>query len=360
MIRNYAELAKKYMVEFESRSNGYSLPEIQFVSEWKNHNYGPLPQITISLPVCNQERLISHTLKSLVTNLEIPAQLILILDNCTDGTSASVDRAVKELQLDQSKVSNLLIFQTENDIFEASCDNFALSLSNTEYFLTIQADNFLNDRNFVSRAISCFENHCDLGGISARGVVPFDHPRLFPHRNSKFRQLINAPSKFMPRVFKNTFLGPFNSKLAFFGDVSTPPRSHMRFSVKEKRHLFIGEAVVRGPILWRTKPLKDIGGFNDVAYFLGWDDYDVAYRLLCNEGLRVAYLPSSCFSLINTGTNSYPRSSETQKEYKNREILASAFEGGISNYWSERTAGRSSEVFIWEKRPIYVEGKVNG
>lgn len=204
------------------RSNGYLLPKIQFVSEWKNYDEGLFPQITISLPVCNQENLISFTLKSLVTNLVTPARLILILDNCTDGTEASVDRAIKELQLEKSKISNLVIFRTENDIFEASCDNFALSLSSTDYFLTIQADNFLNDRDFVSRSISCLENHPDIAGISARGLVPFDHPRMFPHRNSKIRQLMNAPSKFMPRFFKNTFLGPFTSKLGFFGDVSSP------------------------------------------------------------------------------------------------------------------------------------------
>ena len=353
MVRNYDEFAKQYKAEFEKRSKGYPFPEIEFVSEWVNKQYSSFPQITISLPVCNQEDLISYTFESLITNVTKPAQLILVLDNCIDGTEISVEKAVKELEVKGSKISNLLIFRTRKDIFESSCDNFALSLCNTDYFLTIQADNFLNDGDFVSRAITCLENHPDIAGISARGIVPFDHPRQFPHRNSKLRQLMNAPSKYMPQFFKNTFLGPFSSNLKFFGDVSAPPKSYMKYSTKRKFELYIGEAVVRGPILWRSWPLKDVGGFNDVAYFLGWDDYDVCFRLLRDHKFRVGFLPSNCFSLVNTGTNSHPRSLETKEEYNNREILAFAFKGEISSFWAERAAGKSSYAFSWEKRSIH-------
>jgi GT2 family glycosyltransferase len=208
----------------------------------------------------------------------------------------------------------------------------------------------LNDSTYLTRAIQALEHFPDLSGLSARGVVPFDHPRRIPHRNSRTRQLINLPSKFFPKVFSIRFLGPFGSKYSFFGDVSTPPYTRLWFSKKALRYVFVGESVVRGPILWRTSHLKLCNGFNDVGYFLGWDDYDLCYRLFNEYNLRTGYLASSAYSLINTGTNSFLRSSQTQIEYERREYLATLHQGSISEYWNLREFHHLELESNWERR----------
>ncbi len=352
MSEDYTEVVNAYQSDFFNRSGGFRLPDISFVCEWNNPTSLCTPVTTISLPVCNQQRLIGSILESIFSEIEIPSMIVIVLDNCRDDSFGEISEFLAALNPEKTNVSTVLIFETTQDIFESSCDNFALTLCKTDYFISCQADNFLNDSTFVSRAISAMEAYGDLAGISARGVVPFDHPRRKPHKNSVLRQVANLPSRLFPGVFRFTFLGPFRDKFRFFGDVSAPPSTWMRYSRTSKRHIFLGEAIVRGPIIWRTESLKGIGGFNDVGYFLGWDDYDVSLRLLDNLHQRVGFMPSGCFSLVNTGTNSFPRSPDTQIEYKKRELLASKFQGKITDYWNMRDSGARVRVVPWEKRII--------
>jgi GT2 family glycosyltransferase len=196
------------------------------------------------------------------------------------------------------------------------------------------------------------QKYSDLSAISTRGIVPFDHPRKIKLRNSRLRQVINFPSRKFPEIFAKTYLGPFKSGIGFFGDTSSPPFSRLKFSKRASRTIFIGEAVVRGPILWRSDHLKLVNGFNDVAYFLGWDDYDASFRLFTVFNFRVAYLPSKAHSRVNSGTNSFTRSEETKLEYKRREDLASKFPGSISKYWFSREDENSEIKIKWERRKI--------
>lgn len=349
-MSEFSKFASDYRQEFGTRSGGYDFPEIEHFGVWENPFTRFFPLITASMPICNQEALIQDILKSFFLCSHVPTQLVLILDACRDSTEARVMDFLNSINPVTTQVTRVILFRTRVDIFESSCDNFARSLSKTPYFLSIQADNFLNDPTFLNRALQAIEKFPDLVGLSARGVVPFDHPRRSPHRESRIRQIINLPSKIFPGLFSYKFLGPFSSRYNFFGDVSTPPRTHMKYSSKAARCVYLGEAVVRGPILWKSEALELCNGFNDVAYFLGWDDYDLCYRLLKSHSLRVGYLPSESYSQINTGTNSFPRSTETQIEYNRRELLASKNPGSISDLWNSRDSTDFVSKFIWEKR----------
>jgi hypothetical protein len=257
-----------YQANFISRSGGFPFPEIQYLGTWEYNSSGIEPTVTASMPICNQEKNIQSILYSLFSSVNIETILILVLDACTDKTENQVRNFLESEQSQNTKICEVVIYRTATDIFESSCDNFAFSLTKTPFFLTIQADNFLNDQTFLSRSIEAMKQFSDLSGVSARGVVPFDHPRKKPHKESRIRQALNMPSRIFPRVFKFSFLGPFNSKLGFFGDVSKPPQSHLIFSSKAARCVFLGESIVRGPILWRSQHLALCNGFDDVAYFL--------------------------------------------------------------------------------------------
>lgn len=338
------------MREFENRSSGFHLPKLQFVERRTNAHSNHEPVITASMPICNQATLITSILLDFIENVTVPTKLIIIFDACTDQSEPIVRSFLNTIVMLPPEVTEVIFFRTQSDLFESSCDNFALSLSDTPYFLTIQADNFLSDKTFLPRSIAAIESFSDLAAVSARGVVPFDHPRRQPHKVSRIRQFMNIPSRILPRIFNSTFIGPFLQGLSFFGDVSTPPLTKLKFSKQASRTVYIGEAVVRGPILWKTEYLNQVGGFNDVAYFLGWDDYDISYRLFVKSNLRVGYLPSSAHSLIHTGTNNFPRSLETLAEYKRREELALSNQGEISKYWDLRDSGLIDLRHRWEKR----------
>jgi hypothetical protein len=349
-MSKFLKFAAEYRRDFIVRSGGYDFPEIDYIGTWENTSHDLSPLITASMPICNQEGLIQDVLKSFFLYAQTPTQLVLCLDACRDGTEGQVKDFLDSVNPSETKVIQVVMFRTNVDIFESSSDNFILSLTETPYFLTIQADNFLNDPSFLPRAIQAMELFPDISGLSARGVVPFDHPRRRPHRESRLRQVINLPSRFFPKFFRIKYLGPFGSRYNFFGDISTPPHSKLAFSSKASRCAYLGEVVVRGPILWKSQDLKKCNGFNDIAYFLGWDDYDLCYRLFKDHKLRVGFLPSSSYSLVNTGTNSFPRSTETQLEYDRRERLASENIGAIDDFWNLRDDSEIEIECDWERR----------
>ena len=349
-MQDYAQKAEEYVRAFQIRSSGFNLPELEFVDKWTNLRATQKPVVTASMPVCNQAIRIINILTDFFENVTIPTKLIIIFDACNDSSESVVRNFLAFNDELSPSVTEIILFKTQTDFFESSCDNFALSLSDTSYFLTIQADNFLSDKTFLPRAVEAIETFSDLAAVSTRGVVPFDHPRRKQLKVSRIRQLMNLPSRKFPRIFHSTFLGAFSQGLSFFGDVSTPPMTKLKFSKRASRTVYVGEAVVRGPILWKTDYLKKVGGFNDVAYFLGWDDYDISYRLLHKNNSRVGYMPSSAYSLTSTGTNSFPRSAKTQAEYKRREELASRNPGEISRYWDQRDMGLINLSHRWERR----------
>lgn len=349
MIKDFEGWASKYSEQFRIRSDGYNFPRIEFFRHWGSVEEKKSQKITASMPICNQAQIIRKILTNFFEKTLISTKLIIILDACTDETEKEIVEFLDSPERSFIFVSEVLVFRTKKDIFESSCDNFAFSLTETPYFLTIQADNFLNDETYLPRAIQALNNFPRLAAISTRGVVPFDHPRRIPHKQSRIRQTINFPSRLFPKVFKSAYLGPFFPGIAFFGDVSAPPKTKLKFGYRDTKTVFIGEAIVRGPILWRSEYLQLVNGFDDVAYFLGWDDYDVSYRLFQSYKFRVGYLASTAYSLINSGTNSFPRSPATQLEYRRREELAKLHPGSISKYWEDRDKSRVKLDADWSR-----------
>ena len=74
-------------------------------------------------------------------------------------------------------------------------ENIALSLTETQYFKSIQADIYLNDISFQKRALSALEQNQDLAGVSAKAVLPFSDPRKKPLKHSTSRFIYNIKTK---------------------------------------------------------------------------------------------------------------------------------------------------------------------
>ena len=129
----------------------------------------------------------------------------------------------------------------------------------------------------------------------------------------------------------------------------------MKFTSTELNNVYLGEAIIRGPIVWRTSPLKTLGGINDVAFFLGWDDYDLSWRLWRQYRMRVAYLPAYSYSVPNTGTNSKVRKVATEEQYSIRKQIAALNPGELSTLWELIEKNNSIEFPKLEKRRIKQE-----
>lgn len=310
-------------------------------------------KFTVVMPICNQEGIIGDILKSLFENISIFSNLIFVLDACTDNSEEILMQHITNNFENFPLLLSATVLTSKSDIFEATCENIALSLTETQYFMSIQADTYLNDKSFQQRALTALEQYPDLAGVSAKAILPFSDPRKKPLKHSTSRLIYNLKTK----LFKKGALklGNFGSREIYFGDVSIMPKMQMKFTSTELNNVYLGEAIIRGPIVWRTSPLKTLGGINDVAFFLGWDDYDLSWRLWRQYRMRVAYLPAYSYSVPNTGTNSKARKADTEEQYSIRKQIAALNPGELSKLWELIEKNNSIEFPKLEKRRIKQE-----
>ncbi len=342
------EVISEFRDEFLVKSGGYSLPTIGFDSIYRNEQLQMKAVLTIAMPVCNQEEIIASILNTLFQSLSLASRIILVLDACSDGSELEVKNFLMHRSGESEKVVEVTILKTSEDLFEASCEAICLKLTTTNYFVSLQSDIYMNDSTFFERAIIAMSRHPDIAGISGKAVVSFFPRSLVPPKIGILRFIINFPTRIAGRG--PLFLGRFGSHHIYFGDVSRPLASYMYFSKRSQKTVFLGHSIIRGPIIWKTSSLVEIGGINHLSYFLGWDDYDVSYRLWKVLRQRVGYLPSKSYSIPNTGTNSKPRTNLADYLYSERSNLGKRIPGELDNLWE--TLGEDSPETLppYEKR----------
>lgn len=131
------------------------------------------PCFSLVLPVHNQERVIAAMLTSIMQMTLGTFELLVILDGCTDGTPAAVERWVHALER-PSNLYHLHVFSNPTGIFETSCDNQGFVLSRGRYIIEIQADMVLYTLGYNVLLASPMEAYPDLLGISGRCCHPIN------------------------------------------------------------------------------------------------------------------------------------------------------------------------------------------
>lgn len=58
----------------------------------------------------------------------------------------------------------------------------------------------------------------------------------------------------------------------------------------EKR-IWLGQTIMRGPLIMKAEPYRRLGGFDLDASFQGFDDHDIVLRAYKHEGLRCGFTP---------------------------------------------------------------------
>ena len=117
-----------------------------------------LPDITVAIPVFNQDKFIGRSIRSLLAqNINRNLYKILVIDDCsTDMTSYALSLFKEDIQI----ISN------EKNIGLPASLNKALRLANTPYFVRLDSDDYLNehflytlklflDQNTYMDAIAC-------------------------------------------------------------------------------------------------------------------------------------------------------------------------------------------------------------
>jgi len=346
---NYQSRIDLYSQEFEIESRGFKLPKIDYELTITSNHKVQAPEFFIAIPIKNQENLIQEVLENLISRLDAPFEIGLLFDNCDDSSfQVAIDTILQAME-GKNELNEVHFVKSMDELFESTCENILFRLCDAKYFVSFQADTLIEDFTFFERCQSAFTNVPNLLGVSGRATVPFMPSKLVKARLISFLVPTNILTLLSPHVFKKRRLGPYLKGKDYFGDTSGFPFPRMKFSRREKNTLFIGQAVIRGPIVWSTEKFKNLGGFNDVAFFLGRDDCDLSLRGLEN-GYVVGYLPCEQISNPNHGTTRKPRTDEVQTRLAERTVLHSKQPGKLDSYWNAK---------VGERRKIFADSKFN-
>ena len=189
----------------------------------------------------------------------------------------------------------------------------------------------------MNRASKAFALIPELFAVSGKAIVTFNIMSKFKKYLNRIFHFHNSIFPFLPNcraVKKTGFHLPF---LGYFGDLSNPPESYMHYSSGQMNKIYLGEAVIRGPIVWLSKTFRELSGFDDVGFLLGRDDCDLSFRGFFN-GYISSYLPSTSYSIYEQGTTRKPRSMEDRIALKAREELSQKFPGQLFNFWDKSSS----------------------
>lgn len=338
---DYDHICNQYRESFRIRSGGFDIGKIGFFGEFsKSKDQFKEPVFYFAIPIKNQEENIVSILAKLFENCNFLFSIGLFFDNCNDKSLEVTMDFLNHQFWQYENLTKVQIFVSEKDLFEATCENILLKFCDAKYFVSLQADNYLSDATFLSRAIQFFNIHRVILGISSRAVVTLTpKPRILKYLHKILVccwRVLRSPSDFRTKIR----LGPFFPFQEYFGDKATGGITKMKFGKHEINSLFLGEAIIRGPIVWDAEKLRTLEGFDDVNFPLGRDDCDVSLRAQ-SRGWVVGYLPSSCYSIPSMGTTRKPRLSDAHNSLEARSRISEIFEMPMEDYWQLRRDKRT-------------------
>jgi glycosyltransferase involved in cell wall biosynthesis len=311
---------------------------------------GISPIVSVVIPIFNQQEIVYSNLVSLVDSMCQPFELILLNDASEDLTHREIIRFISEAKENEFSISSLVkIVYLRSffiSIFETKCDVIGFQLAKAPYILELQADMKILEKNFDKKLIKALEQNVDLIAISGRSCQTFKEAfKIYTNSIKDFGSL----SQFIKRIFK-VFLS-FFFDLIFTGvnethSNLTEPTFHKNkdmhtklsqtfpvlpkfidsgragyldesiedvveinsVSIENSTNIFISETVSRGPLLFSRQKYKEVGGFDQDIFFLGFDDHDLFYRALLTHGYKTAFVPVSFESKLSNSSNLKKRS----------------------------------------------------
>ena len=245
-----------YRERFFERSRGVKLPEITYIGRFEKTSpqYGHQDSnFFVAIPVKNQEEIIAKVIQTLLENSHITLTIGLLFDNCTDNSFREAINYIKASFYKFPKLMSVHFLTSRDELFESTCENLLFQLCKSKFFVSLQSDIYLEDPTFFDRSLKAFAKQPNLLAISGRAIVPFLKITNFSFMLTKIIRLIYGlrPTRLYRRKHKE--LGPYIPNYGYFGDISDEPNTKMLYSNKQMNTLYIGNAVIRGPIVWRSE-----------------------------------------------------------------------------------------------------------
>jgi glycosyltransferase involved in cell wall biosynthesis len=285
--------------------------------------------VAIIIPYYNQAKLIERNLSSIIDNLELLAELVVIDDSSTDNTLEVLLNFIKHLGSKQkSKLVSIKILYNQASEFETYCDSVLIDNCNTKHIIEIQSDMQILQKGFDTKLLSAICADPRLIAVSARGVQPiigilngYSNNLGSVGTNAKtmlvyllkrvkyhLRFLVSYLKSRQPLDFSKFEATHSEEMDADFLSTGSAGRLGMKICrpldkfYASKKILYIGETIMRGPIIIDKDKYYEVGGLDVKGFFLGYDEHDLFARAYLECGYRVGFTPLDFSSPLEDGT----------------------------------------------------------
>lgn len=297
----------------------------------------------------------THALANLSTSIELadePMDVCVVLDRCDSLNVGDVANALLRSPT-AAKIRDFLIFESEVDLFETSCDNIGFMSAETEFVIELQSDMRVLERGWDSKLLAPLREHKQLFATSGRAC----HSWEWLSSIAQAARVSTVAQKVRGRLFGSylpkTLTIPAFWRSDAFGAVDVAGfEDATRLRSLPASSFFLADTVNRGPLAIRHAPLASLGYLDESAYFLGGDEHDLTLRAWQEFRLRNAYVPLLVKSRREESATAQPRAPSTiellnrlhaVKEPQRRTSALSAY---LSRRGSDRRIGRPARA-IW-------------
>jgi len=294
------------------------------------------PKISIAIPFYNQERIIARNLKSVIDNLQQVAEILLIDDSSTDYSMRALMDFISSLDATtELKLSSISVFQNRNAQYETYCDAFLFANCNSRYVIEIQSDMQILHKGFDLKLLRAVTSSAHLIAVSARGIEPVSgvikgYSKTLgsdrAHSYSIVRYVISRvkyqifsllkPNVATPplvrkpesRVLYNEVMDSEFLTTGYAGRIASKINYPVDEDYAQKDVIFIGETIMRGPIIVDKEKYMAVGGFDSERFFQGYDEHELFIKAYLLLGYRVGYTPIDFSSPLEEGSTRKRRS----------------------------------------------------
>ena len=207
------------------------------------------PQSSIIMIVHNAAPALAQSLPRIFNHTLGCAELLLLLDQCNDGSLAAIVRHLAT-GFRSSRIRRVRVLQQPTPIWEAAAENVLMSISNPlEAYVLVQPDNLVAQRGWDIQLLRPLWAHDDVVGVS--GFLAHAFGAATPTmRHLKFRPYIRDPG------YNEAKPDKLESSNAFY----------------------VRDTGSRGPLLLHADRTRQLGFFDHELFWLEDSDHDLFCR----------------------------------------------------------------------------------
>jgi len=291
--------------------------------------------------------------------MSLPFEVIIIDDASRDETLENIKDCAPLLVASTHCLTRFRIYSFRTSAFETACDSFGFSVAEGRMLLEIQADMSKFDFAFdtkMSQALDAFDDILMISGRGVERLAPIadwyqesmgsdrasgtslithilkrmGHQfkrRLHTRPNKSTNESATISSEKDSQATKINLTGSFDhassvvtpdsvefNRTGRAGRLGLLIEIALQKETRLDRRVWLGETVMRGPLLIDHQKFKALGGFDTKRFFQGFDDHDLALRGFTLFGFRCGFVPVGFNSPLDSGTTRKPRSLRSEWE----------------------------------------------